>query len=185
MKKGLKVKMRLGPVGETILATIAVASLVTVAVCVPNALQLLKPFFKKKKYSPKQAVTRNIESLIRTGLVKKSINANGELVLELTHKGKWEHMLRSKNSGKVKWDDKWRVVIFDVPSTKNALRDQLTRGMRFYGFKLLQKSVWIYPYECDEFISILRKHFGLIDDVIYLTVSKLEHDKKWKKEFKL
>ena len=151
-----------------------------------NAFQILGPFFNKKKYSPKQAVNRNIESLIRTGLVRRSINPEGEPVLELTHRGKWEHQFRSMiTKHKQQWDGKWRIVIFDVPNTKNSLRDQLTRGMRLYGFRLLQKSVWLYPYACDEFVTILREHFDLSEDVVHLTVSKLEHDTKWRKEFKV
>lgn len=180
-------RIRVGPVAQILLGTIAGAGIITVAVCAPNALHLLKPFFKNKKYSSKQVIARNIESLVRTGLVKKSISTDGEVVLELTERGVWESAIHSvnTNSKKLVWDGKWRVVIFDVPNTQSKLRGELTRGMRMYGFKLLQKSVWIYPYQCNDFVKILRTHLELKDSVLYMTVSSMEDEKKWKKSFKL
>lgn len=180
-------RLKVGPVAEAILGTIAAAGVISIAVCAPNALQILRPFFKEKKYSPKRAVDKSIESLIKTGLVKREWNRNGDPVLTLTRRGKWESFLRRKLDDKktMKWDGKWRVVIFDVPNSKAKLRQELRRGMRLYGFLMLQKSVWIYPYPCDEFVAILREHLELADDVLYLTVSFLENDKKYQKKFKL
>jgi phenylacetic acid degradation operon negative regulatory protein len=180
-------RMRVSYVGEVLLVTIATAGIIGLAVCAPNALQLLKPFFKKKKYSPKQAIQRNIESLVRTGLVSKRVNTQGKIVLELTRRGKWEAMLRAQKDidDKKKWDKKWRFVIFDVPNTKSNLRAELTRGMKLYGFHQLQKSIWIYPYPCDDFVTVLRDHLELLDHVLYVTTDSFRGDKKVKKYFKL
>lgn len=187
VKKAKDVKIRIGPVAEVILLTIATVGVVSIAICAPNALQLLKPFFKKKKYSPKQAVSRSIESLVRTGLVKKIINKDGEVMLELTNKGKWESCIRRIDSGESnkRWDKRWRVVIFDVPNEENKHRAELTRGMRLYGFQLLQKSVWVYPYPCDDFIALLREHLELKENVIYLTTFSIENDNLLRKSFDL
>jgi DNA-binding transcriptional regulator PaaX len=184
MKMG---RVHIGPVAKAILLSVAVAGVVSVAVCAPNALQLLKPFFKKKKYSPKAAIARNLQSLIRTGLLKQSLDTQGQMTLELTKRGRWEAFIRNGiDSGKMKkWDGKWRFVIFDVPNTKSNLRQELTRGMRMYGFKLLQKSVWIYPYPCDDFIAILRDHLELNNNVLYITASSLENDRKFREYFKV
>jgi phenylacetic acid degradation operon negative regulatory protein len=43
------------------------------------------------------------------------------------------------------WDGQWRIVIFDVPTEKNAQRERLRRYLRDKGFGYLQKSVWISP----------------------------------------
>ena len=179
--------MHIGPVGEVILHSVAAVGVVSLAVCAPNALQILKPFFKNKKYSPKQAVNRNIESLIKSGLIEKRINEKGTPELVLTRRGKWEAVLRSgvyEKSAK-KWDHKWRVVIFDVPNEKSKLRAELTRGMRMYGFFLLQKSVWIYPYPCDEFVKTLQVHLELNDHVVYMIAETFGGDKNIRKHFKL
>lgn len=182
-----KPKIHIGPVAEGVLSVIAVAGVISIAVCAPNALQALAPFFKKKKYSGKQAVERSIESLVRTGLVKKVRDAHGNPALRLTPRGEWESRIRSGGSGEKgkKWDGSWRIVIFDVPNVQNKLRAELTRGMKLYGFQLLQKSVWIYPHPCDDFVSILRSHLELGEGVVYCTVSKLENDKRFRQSFKV
>lgn len=180
-------RVRLGAVTEAVLATVAVTGMVTVAVCAPNALQILKPFFKKRKYVPKYAIERNIESLVRSGLIQRKRSAKGEEVLTLTRRGHWESLIRKKLDVRrsLKWDKKWRIVIFDVPNSKGKLRTELTRGMRLYGFHMLQKSVWIYPYPCDDFVAVLREHLELTDDVLYLTVSLLENDARYRRKFKV
>jgi phenylacetic acid degradation operon negative regulatory protein len=43
------------------------------------------------------------------------------------------------------WDGYWRLVIFDVPNTRNAHRQRLRRYLRERGFGCVQKSVWITP----------------------------------------
>ena len=181
-------RQRIGPIAEVILASIALTGILAVAVCAPNALQLLKPFFKKKKYSARRAVENSVESLVTTGLVRYSFNKEGVPILELTTKGKWESGLRHFTTifkKKSVWDKKWRVAIFDVPNIQRNLRDELRRGMRLYGFHLLQKSVWVYPYVCDDFVKILREHLKISDAVLHMTVSEIENAKMLRKEFKL
>jgi phenylacetic acid degradation operon negative regulatory protein len=189
MNQKKSMRVRLGPVGHAVLMTIAAAGVLTVAVCAPNALQILKPFLKKKKYSGKQAVQRNIQSLMRTGLVRMCVDEHGNPALELTRKGKWEMVIRRSavmpEKKKEKWDGYWRVVVFDVPNTKEKLRNELRDGMHMYGFHLLQKSVWVYPYACDEFVRILREHLEIQEDVLYMTVLHIENEKELRKSFRV
>ena len=44
------------------------------------------------------------------------------------------------------WDDRWRLVIFDVPIQQNLVRDRIRRKLRARGFGLLQESVWVTPH---------------------------------------
>ena len=53
------------------------------------------------------------------------------------------------------------------------------------GFLKLQNSVWVYPYECDDIITMFKAHFKIGKDVLYMTVEKIENDKWLKKEFEL
>ena len=52
-----------------------------------------------------------------------------------------------------KWDKKWRLVIFDIPSELNKKRDTLRRRLRYMGFIMLQRSVFVFPYSCEEELS--------------------------------
>ncbi len=187
-EKALSKKVRIGRVGEIVLYTVAVAGVLSVALLAPNALQMFAPFMRKKKRAPKQEIQRNLDSLIRAGLLKKVKDKQGVLTLELTQKGKWEVLLRHNRidgGDKKVWDRKWRVVIFDVPNSKGSMRFELRKAMRIYGFIMLQKSVWVYPYVCDDFIILLRKHLGISNDILYMTVDTIENDQELCREFNL
>jgi phenylacetic acid degradation operon negative regulatory protein len=47
------------------------------------------------------------------------------------------------------WDGRWRVVVFDVPEKKQALRLRLRRKLHRLHFGYLQDSVWISPDPID------------------------------------
>lgn len=186
-EKSVVQKERIGPVGEAILASIAVVGVVSILALFPGITYALAPFIKKKKYPRKQTIQKSVKSLVKAGLVSEKISKSGTVTLELTQKGKWEALLRTKSldTKKEKWDMLWRVIVFDVPQTKSKLRFELRRAMRLYGFKMLQQSVWVYPYACDDFIGVLKKHLGLSHDVLYMKVSFIENDKHLRNEFKL
>lgn len=180
-------KQRIGPVGEAILASIAVVGVISLFVMFPGMTYALAPFIKKKKYPRKQTIQNSVESLVQSGLVEKIIGKDGTVSLQLTKKGKWEALLRSRSfdTKKEKWDKLWRVVVFDVPQSKNKIRHELRRAMKLYGFKMLQQSVWVYPHACDDFVQILKKHLGVSNDVLYMKVAFIENDTHLQKEFTL
>ncbi len=186
-KKNTIQKMRIGPVGEAILAGVAAVGVVSVLALFPGMTCVIAPFIKKKQYPRKQVIQKSVESLVHAGLVSKKIHKDGTVTLQLTQKGKWEALLRTKSfdTKKEKWDMLWRVIIFDVPQTKSKLRRELRRAMKLYGFKMIQQSVWVYPYACDDFVGILKKHLGLSHDVLYMKVAFIENDKQLRKEFEL
>ncbi len=107
----------------------------------------------------------------------------------LTKKGKnyvaqWE--LRGYKVKKPKkWDKKWRVVIFDIPEKRKQLRGEVRTILTGIGFVRLQDSVWIYPYNCEEFVVLLKAELGLGRDVLYLIVDRVEDDRALRIHFKL
>ncbi|MEI6071779.1 MAG: hypothetical protein WCS31_08295 [Verrucomicrobiae bacterium] len=46
----------------------------------------------------------------------------------------------------VPWDGKWRLFLFDIPVTDQALRKQIHRALADCGCGCLQGSVWISPH---------------------------------------
>lgn len=54
------------------------------------------------------------------------------------------------------WDGRWRLVLFDLPTTQNAQRNRLRRYLRERGFGYLQNSVWITPDPLDEEAQLMR-----------------------------
>jgi DNA-binding transcriptional regulator PaaX len=85
-----------------------------------------------------------------------------------------------------KWDNKWRLVIFDIAQLHSIKRNAFRGKLKELGFRPLQKSVWINPYKCSDEIELLRDFFGLDKkDVRLITAENIEDDNYFKKIFNL
>jgi DNA-binding transcriptional regulator PaaX len=85
-----------------------------------------------------------------------------------------------------KWDKEWRLVIFDISELKKTQREAFRGKLKDLGFSLLQRSVWIQPFDCRAEIELLREFFGLSENEIRLVVAKnIGVDKKLKEFFRL
>ncbi|TSC55284.1 MAG: phenylacetic acid degradation operon negative regulatory protein [Parcubacteria group bacterium Greene0416_79] len=107
--------------------------------------------------------------------------------LELTEKG--ERTLREWERREYKipcpkhWDGKWRILIFDIPETRKKLREKLRLTLRAIGFYRLQDSVWIYPHDCEDFITLLKADFKIGKDLLYLIAEGVENDSRIRDHF--
>jgi phenylacetic acid degradation operon negative regulatory protein len=45
------------------------------------------------------------------------------------------------------WDGQWHMVIYSVPETERALREQLRKKLAWLGFGPLSSSVWLSPHD--------------------------------------
>lgn len=46
------------------------------------------------------------------------------------------------------------------------------------GFIRLQDSVWIYPYDCEDLLTLLKADLKVGKDLLYMIVDSLEGDAK-------
>jgi DNA-binding transcriptional regulator PaaX len=84
------------------------------------------------------------------------------------------------------WDGKWRVLMFDINERRRRVRDQLRRLLEGIGFLRIQDSVWVYPYPCDEFVSLVRAHLKSgVGELRYFVADALESDKAVREYFHL
>lgn len=177
-------------VGKIILGTIAGAGLISMALLAPNAVQCIEMFYpnKKRKYNKNWYVKTCIGKMLTQGLIEFK-NKNGKKFVQLTEKGK-EKLLKYQLKELVikkpkKWDKKWRIVIFDIKEKRKYLRERIRRELINLGFIKLQNSVWVYPYDCEEIVIMLKSFSKVGKDVLYLEVNRVENDKWLKKEFGL
>jgi len=181
-----------GLIGKALLGTVAVAGVLVVAGAAPNIFQVVKLFEKKhgRKYQRYQSATlvrKEITKLVRKKLIVV-FEKKGELVMRLTEKGRQEllrYQLKEKRLEKRSWDKKWRLIIFDIEETKRARRDGLRQQMHSFGFAKLQDSVWVYPYECEEVISLLKAQYHIGKELLYIVAGEIEGDEQLKKKFSL
>ena len=84
-----------------------------------------------------------------------------------------------------RWDGKWRVVIFDIPEKRKGARDALRWELKKLGFVELQRSVWVFPYECRDQIDFIVEMFEIREHVYFLEVSHITQDAKLRLHFDL
>ena len=153
-----------------------------------------EPYLRKRLGFPeanKPSVSRRMrQALVRLehrGLVERGDKGWN---FRLTVKGKnFAEKVESAEKLRIrkpkKWDEKWRIVIFDVPEKYKSSRERFRKILQKAGFLRLQDSVWIHPYECEELIAFMRKELRLGGSVLYLIVEGLEGEVRVREHFKL
>jgi len=105
---------------------------------------------------------------------------------ELTKKGK--KLLARYNfaelalKAKRPWDGQWRMLVFDVPEKNRWARDSLRERLKQMGFFQFQKSVWLYPYECEEEMNYVAEFLGIQYCTLMFT-GKIHNDQLLRKYF--
>jgi len=84
-----------------------------------------------------------------------------------------------------KWDKKWRVIIFDIPEKKKKIREQIREILTNAGFRRLQDSVLVYPYDCEDAIGLMKTDFGIGRNLLYMIVDQIEDDRFLRMDFDL
>lgn len=84
-----------------------------------------------------------------------------------------------------KWDQKWRVVIFDIPTSKKSARDALRRKLESLGFYRLQKSIFVIPWDCLDEIVFLRKVFKIEPHVSILVADAIDEEMRLRRLFNI
>lgn len=183
LEKESKKRARRNNIQKIVLQSIATAGILSVAILAPNALQALKMFGYKPQRRDKEILLRSRFRLVQQGFIKYQ---NG--FITLTEKGK-EMLRRLQIRDTVvipkKWDKKWRIVIFDIKEYRKTLRDKLRLTLISIGFKRLQHSVWVFPYDCEDFITLLKADFKIGKDILYIIADTIENDKPLKQYFGL
>ncbi len=181
-------KRRKTYVQNAVLAAVGVAGVLAVAAVAPNALMLLGGFGRKKyrfNYQTKAVLTR----LADKGYIR-FITRSGKKHVEITSSGRHAmerevHLSALHAKKPRRWDKRWRMVMFDIPEKRKTSRDYLRRTMMEAGFVCFQDSVWIYPYDCEDLVALLKMDLQFGNSVRYAIVEKLENDTEMRTKFGL
>jgi DNA-binding transcriptional regulator PaaX len=170
-----------------ILGSFVAGGTIALSVLAPNAVQLLK--FTKLDSIGKQKIDNSFKQLLKKGHLKLEVT-NGRRLVRLTQAGERALALQLEDanlkvSGRQKWDGQWRVVIFDIPESRRVVRAKFRRLMKRVGFKQLQGSVWVFPYDCEELLTLIKSELKVGKDILYMVVSALEYDQLLRKHFNL
>lgn len=164
--------MERGDLTKSILILAGASMLVPTLAVAPGLGYALKPILKISGLYPSY-IDKTLKRLNKQGLI--SISYDGDKTkITLTEGGKRKvlsYKLSEIKLKKGKWDGWWRIVIFDIPEKDRKGRNILRSKMQELGFYMLQKSVFVTPWECKEEIDFI-KHFYHLGKYVNLIKAK-------------
>lgn len=174
-----------------LLRSLAAAGVIGIALVAPKMTRLLKELDRPAKNRAQlyRRIAQGISRLEQDGLVAVS-GKYGKRHVEITGKGlEMLEQIEFRDfiiPEPAFWDGKWRVLIFDINERRRRVRDQLRRFLQGAGFVRIQDSVWVYPYPCDEFITLVRAHLKSgVGEMRSFVAEALESDKILREHFQL
>lgn len=155
----------------------------------PDAhFRILRGMAKEWGAINRRALYEAIRKLYQSKMVGY-IEKNGSVIMTLSENGKKKVLEYNLEKMEIKkpgrWDRMWRMVIFDVPEDLKRGRNAFAAKLKQLGFYSMQKSVFIYPYECKNEIDFIVEIFGLRPHVRLLLVKETDIDLHLKHHFKI
>ncbi len=140
------------------------------------------PVFRKDAYAylRKRAIDRDrfrrtLRYLIDRGYVRDAVKGK-QRYLEVTDRGQSvarpqaAFLLRTP----ARWDRRWRIVIFDIPARYTNTRHYFPEKLKQWGFLPMQRSVYVYPFDCHQQIRDLIELYKLDGTVQYMIAEIIE-----------
>lgn len=180
-----------GELAKQILLMIAGGVIISASLFAPNLAVALKPLIEhlsKKRKTQTRSIVKSITYLKRQRLVSV-IEKSGQQILTLSENGK--KRVLQYNLDKIfikkpkKWDGWWRLVIFDIPEDMRQGRDALRDKLKHLGFYQLQKSCFVYPYDCRNEIDFITEIFEISPFVNFIIGKEIEGEEHLKKFFNI
>ncbi|MBI2021178.1 hypothetical protein HYS99_01545 [Candidatus Giovannonibacteria bacterium] len=114
-------------------------------------------------------------------------NKDGTVDIVLTSLGEKHALKYDPQNIKVRipsrWDKKWRMVTYDIPEKKKRARDAVRWELKKIGFLEVQKSVWVYPYDCKDAVDFISEVFETRNFIRYAEINNIAPDADLKLHF--
>ena len=180
---------RLGPTAQKVLLLLS-GSLALILNGSPRRyFKILKTINKEWGHIEKRALHNAIRNLYKSKLVDAKDNPDGTTTLALTNHGEQKALTYQIDEIKIpamkKWDNKWRIILFDIPEHRKKARDALSRVLKNIGFFTFQKSVFIHPFDCKNEIDFIVEFFNIRPFVRFITATEVDNELHLKNHFNL
>lgn len=132
-------------------------------------------YLKRRKYLAISPVSRGRVRVSLTSLGReRALNARAKRILSMP-------IARPKM-----WDYRWRLILFDIAADERMKRNAFRAFIKKIGAVMLQKSVWIHPFDCSEHVQVLRDYFNLTDNELRLVLATdIGDESSYRKHFNL
>lgn len=188
LEEDARIRAKRERIQDIALRTLYGVALVGTVVVAPNAARLLGHIEMDltKKRKPQYRINQALQRLSAKGMIRK--DSHGRLHLTPAGVKKARALFeiqRHMSKKRPRWDNRWRVVIFDVWERRRQTRDRLRSILKRVGFVRIQDSVWAYPYDSEELLVFLRTELRLGKGILYIIAEGMEGDERLRKHFRL
>jgi hypothetical protein len=182
-------KIRIGILGRQILTLLLMGISLGLTMSVRRHFWILDSIPKELKKVKKKYLNRAIRRLYDSKLVEIKEDKNGNTILVLSEEGKKKILIYNIENLKLKrqskWDGHWRLFIFDIPEKFKRERYILSKKLKEIGMYQLQKSVYVYPFECKDELEFIIEYFGLRPYVRFGLLKEIDNELHLRKIFNL
>ena len=189
MKRKKQRRNKIGAVEQKILLLLRGGLLLSLSRRPDQYFRILKGITKEWKYINKRVLHIAIKKLYKSKLISCTEDKSGMITLILDEDGKNKILKHDLEKIKIekpkKWDGLWRIVIFDIPERFKKERDALAYRLKRLNFYPIQKSVFIYPYECKNEVDFIVEIFNLRPYVRFILAKSTDIDLDLKEKFEL
>lgn len=179
---------KMAKITPILLALIATPGLLAFALVIPNLVKLFEGEKDLRSSRQKNSYRVAFARARKRGFLK-IIQKEGSACVALTKKGENTLYRELLNTVRIipqeKWDQKWRIVIFDFPVKYNFARDLFRQKLKKWNFQQIQKSVFLCPWPCLQELSLLRRALKAEHYVLFLETIFCENEERWRKVFHL
>ena len=149
--------------------------------CRPDRyFKIIKNIGKEWETIDQRALKNAIRNLYRSHLVFTKDNDDGSVSIVLTDNGHQKALTYDIDSISIKpmkkWDEKWRLVVFDVPEKFKKARNALSLSLKNMGLYRLQKSVFVHPFECKDEVDFVVEFWNVRSFVRYIVTHSVDND---------
>jgi DNA-binding transcriptional regulator PaaX len=151
--------------------------------------QIVKTLHSEWKDIDRRVLKRSIQSLYRSRLIDGQPGKDGKWTLVLTEQGKRVALMYNIEEMTIptpqKWDKKWRIVISDIPERIKKVREAFRMHLKSMGFFELQKSVFVYPFDCKKELEYIIEFYNIRKHVRFIVAHSIDNELHIKQYFKL
>ena len=184
---------KIDPKVKQILILLGAGTFLAASIIMPNLPMVLKPFLderrKKEANEWKKFNTWRLKQVLKRMHQQKLVDIveqNDGYLVKISDNGKKKLLkfnldeMELKNK---KWDGKWRIIIYDIYTSKKQEAELFRKTLKRLKFLKLQRSVYLTPFRCYDEIEYLRQVCNIGKEVLILTVSGLENESAYREYF--
>jgi len=180
---------KIGSVQQKILLLLIAGTALSLTKSPKHYYRIVSLFGKEWKKVSKKSVEQSIDKLYRSKMVDLRMQEDGTWKMVLTDHGKKRALFCKIESMEIRkpkrWDRKWRVILFDIPEKQKGSRDALRAWIKRIGFLELQKSVFVFPYDCRDEFDFIVEFLGLRQYVRFLVAENIDNGERLEIRFRL